>query len=138
MKLAALIKLLGGIRATVFASVALLLLAAFGVQSCRLDRSATSLAKLQADSVLWQQANRDNVKAIGELKAANDAWAKAAAEVQERSADAVAAVQAERNRLAGELADLRRERGTIYAIDPDAAAWGRTRVPVRIADQLRR
>lgn len=138
MELKALIDLLGGIRATVFAGVALLLLVAFGVQSCRLDRSATSLAKLQADSVLWQQANRDNVKAIGELQAANDAWANAAAQVQERSANAVAAVEAERSRLAGELADLRRERGTIYATDPDAAAWGRARVPARIADQLRR
>lgn len=138
MELEAIIKLLGGVRATVFAGIALILLGAFGVQSWRLNTRTGERDKLHADSVLWQQANRDNMKAIGELRTANDAWANAAEQVKGRSVQAIAAVDAERNRLQGELADLRRERGTIYATDPDAAAWGRARVPARIADQLRR
>lgn len=136
--MAALIALLGGFRATVFASVALVLLVAFGVQTCRLDNRTGERDQLQAEATLWQQANRDNLRAIGDLKLANEAWAGLAAAGAEKSKAAVAAVETENRRLAEELSAARRERGTIYATDPDAAAWGRTRVPARIADQLRR
>lgn len=138
MELKALIALLGGVRATVFLAVAVLLLAAFGVQTVRLDHRTGERDKLQADSVLWQQANRDNVKAIADLSAANAAWADAARAGQARAEAAAQKIAQEREQHARELEEARNERGVIYATDPNAAAWGRTRVPARIADQLRK
>jgi hypothetical protein len=85
----------------------------------------------------WRQANEDNQRAIATLTEANHAWAGVADATRAKADKAAAAVEAQREQFARDLEQARRDRGAIYAKDPDAAAWGRARVPARIADQLR-
>lgn len=84
-----------------------------------------------------RSANGSNLETIAKLVAENTAWADAA-KVQRATAEkAIAAVAGQRDALARELAQRRKDRGKIYDEDAEAAAWGRARVPDRIADQLR-
>lgn len=133
----ALVKLLGGVRASVFAGLALVLAIVAVVQTLRVDSRGDTIDGLRAAAVNWKQANRDNVKAIESLRTANAAWAAAADNRTREAIEAVAAAQAERDRLRAELDSRRRERKGIYERDQDAAAWGRARVPDAVARQLR-
>jgi hypothetical protein len=133
-----LVALLGGVRATVFAGIALVLLAVCAVQAMRLDRRADQVDTLEVQAALWQQAVTSKDQAISDLKLANEEWKGLAEQRKQAAAAAVESVARERDALAAELANRRRDRGQIYAQDPDAAAWGRTRIPARIADQLRK
>lgn len=135
---AAIIELFGGIRAIVFAAVAFVLFVVAGVQSWRLDLRTDERDDLQKQVALWDAANASNLQAISDLKLANKAWSDLADQRKNEAAEAVKSVARERDALAAELERRRRERGQIYAQDPDAAAWGRTRVPARIRDQLRK
>lgn len=135
---AAIIEMLGGVRATVFAGIAAALLVAVGVQTWRVGGKSDKIQLLEAQAVNWAQANKDNVKAIHNLRMANAAWAGLAESRRKRADDAVAAADAERDRLSAELNERRRDRGIIYERNPDAAVWGRGRVPPAVADQLRR
>lgn len=130
--------LIGGVRAAIFLGLALAALVAVGIQTHRLSERTEERDLLQAQAALWEQANRDNVQAIADLKAANTNWADAARAGADKARAAADRLADERARHAQELEEARRERGTIYANDPNAAAWGRARVPARIADQLRR
>lgn len=138
MTAAGIIKLLGGVRASVFLSLALLLAVATSVQSCRLDRAKARADEWARVADAFQQTNAINVDTIGRLEQANEAWAGIAEQTQRKADQSVAAAEAERDRLAREIDERRQARETIYATDPDAAAWGRARVPARIASQLRK
>ncbi|MBP7622422.1 MAG: hypothetical protein KA763_00510 [Xanthomonadales bacterium] len=138
MTLKALIALLGGTRAAIFASIALAALLAAGVQTHRLGNRTDTVKLLEARALNWEAANRDNVTAIAELSSANMRWAGLADKRTQEAAAAATAANAERDRLQAELNQRRRERGFIYESHPDAAVWGRQRVPDSIADQLRR
>lgn len=142
--MASLIALLGGVRAAIFAGLCVALLATVGVQTFRLSRSADKADK----AVLYQRAaererdsaiaaNNDNLKTIAQLRTANQEWAATAAARNQQAAAAVAAVTSERDALAAELSERRKDRGRFYHEDQDAAAWGRTAVPARLVDQLR-
>lgn len=137
MTLSAVIALLGGVRAAVFAAIALAMLVVSGVQTWRVDAKAGRIALLEAQALNWEQANRDNLQAIADLRKANQAWAGVADARKKQAAKAVETVAAERDALAAELQKRRHDRGIIYRENPDAAAWGRMPVPSRIADQLR-
>ena len=91
--------------------------------------------QLRLDAAL--AANKSNLEAIGQLVEANQAWADAAAAKDKETAEAVAAITAERDRLSAELERRRKDRQRIYANDPDAADWARRPVPAAIADRLR-
>lgn len=134
---AALIGLLGGVRATVFAAIALILLVVLGVQTWRASEKQERVDLLEAQALNWEQANRDNLQAIADLRKANQAWAGVADARKKQAAKAVETVAAERDALAAELQKRRHDRGIIYRENPDAAAWGRMPVPSRVADQLR-
>jgi hypothetical protein len=138
MTLQAIIALLGGTRAAIFAMIALVALAATGIQTHRLDNRIDTVKLLEAESINWEAANRDNVAAIAELSAANMNWAGLADKRTQEAAAAATAANAERGRLLAQLNQRRRERGSIYESHPDAAVWGRQRVPDSIAEQLRR
>lgn len=91
--------------------------------------------QLRLDAAL--EANQSNLDAIADLVEANQAWADAAAAKDKETAEAVAAITAERDRLSAELERRRKDRQRIYANDPDAADWARRPVPAAIADRLR-
>jgi hypothetical protein len=132
------ITLLGGTRAAIFAAIALAAMVAAGIQTHRLGNRTETVALLEAQALNWESANRDNVAAIADLRTANMAWSDLADQRTKEAAAAATAAEAERDRLQAELSQRRRERGSIYENHPDAAVWGRQRVPDRIADQLRR
>lgn len=138
MTIKALIDLLGGVRAAIFASIALAALLAAGIQTHRLGNRTDTVKLLEAQALNWESANRDNVAAIADLRTANMAWASLADQRTKEAAAAAIAATAERDRLQAELNQRRRERGSIYENHPDAAVWGRQRVPDSIAEQLRR
>lgn len=133
----AIIALLGGVRGTIFAGIALALLIAAGIQHHNLGQKQDKIDGLNAQALVWEAANRDNVKALADLRKANAAWANQARDTERKAARAVEAVSQERDALAARVETLRRERGEIYDRNPDAAAWGREPVPGAIADQLR-
>lgn len=133
----ALVKLLGGVRAAIFAALMLVFAVGSGVQSWR-------LADAQEERDLWAKAsaaahdaNATNVQTIADLKAANEVWADLALATEQRAAEAVDAVARERDALAAELDERRRERRGLYEQDQEAAAWSRARVPDSVARQLR-
>ena len=138
MTIKSLIDLLGGVRAAIFAGIALAALFATGIQTHRLGNRTDTVQLLEAQALNWESANRDNVAAIADLRTANMAWSSLADQRTKEAAAAAIAATAERDRLQAELNQRRRERGSIYENHPDAAVWGRQRVPDRIADQLRR
>lgn len=138
MTIQALIDLLGGVRAAIFASIALTAILAAGIQTHRLGNRTDAVKLLEAESINWEAANRDNVTAIAELSAANMSWAGLADKRTQEAAAAATAANAERDRLLAQIDLRRRERGSIYESHPDAAVWGRQRVPDSISEQLRR
>lgn len=105
------------------------------------DRGAASrnveVANLQTQLVTLQEANKTNLETIAKLVAENLAWAAAARSQEQKAAEAVATVAQERDVLARELAQRRKNRGIIYHEDQDAAAWARQPLPRRISEQLR-
>ena len=138
MTIQTIIAALGGTRAAIFASIALLALLATGIQTHRLGNRTDTVQLLEAQALNWESANRDNVAAIADLRTANMAWSDLADKRTKEAAAAAIAATAERDRLQAELNQRRRERGSIYENHPDAAVWGRQRVPELVADQLRR
>lgn len=97
----------------------------------------TEVALLQTRIVTLESAAETNLQTIAVLKAKNKEWADAARVQEEQAADAVAAVTRERDALAKELEQRRKNRQVIYEQNPDAAVWGRTRIPDSVAYQLR-
>ena len=135
--MSAVVALLGGWRATVFAGLALLLLAAVGVQTWRLDRVQKDRDNWVAASAAAVEANKSAMQTIADLRARNEEWARMAAESAKEAAVAADTLARERAERAKALEQFRRDRRNIYENDPEAAAWGRTRVPDRIAASLR-
>lgn len=101
------------------------------------DSREFEIANLTTMLETGRAANKSNIETIAKLVAENKAWADAAEARNAKAAEAVAAVTRERDALAAELAERRKNRGTIYHEDQDAAAWARQPLPRRIADQLR-
>lgn len=135
--MSAVVALLGGVRATVFAGLALLLLAVAGAQTWRLDRVQKERDNLAAASAAAAEANKAAMQTIADLRARNEEWARMAAESAKKAAAAADTLARERAERAKALEQFRRDRRNIYEHDPEAAAWGRTRVPDAIADRLR-
>lgn len=133
----AVVALLGGVRATVFAGLALALLIAAGVQTWRLREAREDVQHWQLASAAAQEAIATHVQTITDLRGANREWANLAAQKTKEAAAAAEALARERDARARDLEQRRRDRRGTYEQDPEAAAWGRTRVPDAIADRLR-
>lgn len=137
----AVLRQLPGTLQAALLAVVLALVAASGLYAVGRSHEAREHAgevdalQLRLDAAL--AANESNLEAIGKLAKANQAWADAAAAKDKETAEAVAAITAERDRLSAELERRRKDRQRIYANDPDAADWARRPVPAAIADRLR-
>jgi hypothetical protein len=130
------IALLGGVRAAAFAAAALVfLLAAIGfgvawqVQSSRLEAC-------QAKSQGYAEAQKSNLTVIDDLnRRLNECVATHAAN-DEAAARAAEKLEAEKAKIAKELAETREELNDVYEKQPTARAWGRTGVDRAVADRL--
>lgn len=136
MTAAALLELIGGVRAAVFAGVAALALAGLGVQSMRLSWAEAREAKLQAATATFQAAQETNLATIGTLQARLQALADARRAEREAQAAAVARAQEHAQALQRDLDARTAELRRLYATDPDAARWARSGVPVGVLRQL--
>jgi len=140
-----LVALLGGIRGTVFAAVAVAALAFCGVQSARLQSARdtiavrdTTIADLRAETATLRGANHSNAATIHNLRAANAELADAARADQAEAERVAARLETERDRLQGELLAERKRRAEIYQGDDYAKRWAETAVPAAVADRLLR
>jgi hypothetical protein len=135
---AAIIELVGGLRAALFLSLAVVLGASWGVQSWRLDNARDGLqaARQTADAAVALNATLRQT--VGTLQDANAAWAAKNAADLAAGREAVAAVERERDALQTEVDKRRADRNRLYDTDQSAAAWGRTIVPAGVAAGLRK
>lgn len=141
----ALVALLGGIRATVFAAVAAVALAACGVQTWRLHgaradvaQAEAATANLRAENAALRGAAASAAITIRNLRDANAELADAARADIAEAERAAAAVGRERDRLRGELQAERVRRADIYRENEDAKRWAETLVPAAVVDRLLR
>lgn len=135
---AALLELIGGLRAAAFLALALLCGAGWGIQTHRLDNARADLASARQTADAAVAFNATLRQTIDELQRANEAWASKHAADLAAGAQAVAAVERERDALQAELRKRRADRETEYGRDPTAATWGRTVVPAGVAGSLRK
>lgn len=130
--------LFGGVRGTVFAACAAVLLVVAGVATGVAVWRGNTIERLQAEAREWKGAQDTNLKTIADLKTRNYDLVKAwtwdqgqAREAAERAADA--------NKKTNEqLAATQAKLGEIYARNPSARAWGAAAVDPAIADRLPR
>lgn len=134
--LGATIALVGGKRACVWLTWALLATAVAGIQSCRLDTAQEKNKTAKVDVKNLTDANESNVKAIALLRTANARWADAYDYDLQANETAIIGLRKDNETLTRGLAAAAAEREAIYAKYPKARAWGRTGVNARIADSL--
>lgn len=138
MTISAIVQLLGGVRATIFAVLGVALGATLLVQSIRLDSAQDKIKEKEAALAGYQAAQTINLATIDDLREANSAWARKC------QVDPAATNQASQDTAQDNGAlpvdDQRRadERTRAYEQDASAADWGRARVPAGIADRLRK
>ena len=132
----ALIKLLGGVRGTIFFAAAVALAILVAVQVARIN-NLRGANKLLRDAVAgYAQAQQINLDNIGDLKERIDRM------VEERRLDAEAASRATaelaRKEQAAQAALARKqeELDNVYARNPQARAWGNTGVDAAVLDRL--
>jgi hypothetical protein len=132
----AIVSVIGGVRATAWAALALALLIATGVQSCRLDSAQDASSDARAKIAVWQQADTNNRLAIKRLSDANAMWAAKHAADEKAGKDAADRLQARVGQLAAQNTNLRKQLENIYAKDPNARRWANTGIPAAVADRL--
>ena len=133
---AALLQLVGGVRAAVFAGLAAVLLVGVGVQTWRLHSAQTREAKLTAAAATYQAAQATNLSTIDALRQRLADLAAARALERQRQAEAVARAETRANKLRRALAARTKALEEFYAQDPDAARWGAAAVPYGVLRQL--
>jgi hypothetical protein len=116
------------------AAVAGLLLS--GLQTWRLSSARAEVRELQDQAAQTAMLRALDDATIRDLQAANQRWADSLRAGETAAADAVARVEAERDRLARELNAERRRRAEIYKEDADARAWSDAAVPAAVARGL--
>lgn len=136
MTAAALLELIGGVRAAIFAAFAAALAVVALGQTWRLHAARTEAAELKASVSNYETVNSANLSAIEALNSRITQMVQERAAEQKRSAMAVAnaMIQAQN---AQALADKRQnELEEIYARNPAAAAWGAAGVDADVLRQL--
>jgi hypothetical protein len=133
---AALLELVGGVRAAIFAGLLVLVATAVGVQTWRLHSAETREAKLRAAVADWRAAQGTNLSTIEALRQRLSNLAAARALERQQQAEAVTRAQARAAALAKNLAARTAELERLYATDPDAARWGTAAVPYGVLRQL--
>ena len=138
MTFAAIVKLLGGWRATIFAALCVALSATAVIQSVRLKSAQSEAVKFESAVATYRDAQATNLQTIDELRVTNQAWSQKCALDPTAATEAAAATEQAAGALPADDKRRERERGQVYVKDQSAAAWGRERVPAGTADRLRR
>jgi hypothetical protein len=133
---AALLDMVGGVRAAVFAGLAALLLVGVGVQTWRLHSAETREAKLTAAAATYRAAQATNLSTIDALRQRLADLAAARALERRQQADALARAETRAHELQRALAARTLALEALYATDPDAARWGAAAVPHGVLRQL--
>lgn len=131
------IGLLGGVRATVFATALVLASGALWVQGKRIE-SYQRTARVQQTAIFdLTSANRLTQRAVDSLKAANTAWANRSRvnAAQVRAITTQAAIDTERHQAA--LQAARNKRAAIYRGNDHASEWASTAVPADVFASVR-
>lgn len=116
-------------------TVAVLLVSTLAYQHHRIGTLKTERANLRTSVANYASANQSNLKAIGLLTQANEAWKSRGLDAT-ASANAVAALTIERDKLATELHNRQTNREIIYAAQPSSRRWADTGMPAALADNL--
>lgn len=136
MAAAAIVKALGGVRGTIFFTVAALALIGLFVQSVRLG-NAQDENKLLAGAVTgYEQAQKVNLGTIGTLQGKIEAMVLQRKLDKDAANRAVSAAIAANDATARELANTTRELNDVYAKIPSARAWGAVGVDASVLDKL--
>ncbi len=138
MTAAAILELIGGIRAALFLSLAIVFGAGWGIRTHRLGNAQDDLALARQTAETAVASNATLRQTIGTLQAANAEWATKNAADLAAGREAVAAVERERDALQAEVDKRRADRNRLYDNDKTAAAWGRAAVPDAVARSLRK
>lgn len=136
MSAAVLLEIIGGVRAAIFAGFALALAVLSGVQTMRLHSARTAVAELKAENAAFDSAQSANLSAIDALKKRIEDMVKEREVEQKRSALAVAAVMIEMQNAQLTADKRKRELESIYARNPNAAAWAAAGVDADVLRQL--
>lgn len=136
MTAAALLKLLGGVRAAIFAGLLVLAAAGAGVQTWRLHSAQTREAMLQAAVADWRAAQTTNLGTIDALRARLQALAAARRAERKQQAEAVARAMNTAQALQRDLDTRNAELEALHARDPEARRWGAVPVPAGVLRQL--
>lgn len=136
MSAAAFLEIIGGVRAAIFAAFALALAVLSGVQTWRLHTVQVTVAELKEKNTAFESAQTANLSAIDALKARIETMVKERQVEQKRSALAVAAVMIEMQNAQLTADKRKRELESIYARNPNAAAWGAAGVDADVLRQL--
>lgn len=123
MTLSAVLKLLGGVRASVFAAIAALLFVFGAVQSYRLWLANTKVELLEIKAKFAESA-------LAELKAESAAQ-------KARAEDALAKYEQEKKKNGTAVIRTLTKVEKIYATDKQSGDWSSTRVPDAIVGELR-
>ena len=136
MTAAALLELIGGVRAAVFAGVAALALTGLGVQSLRLSWAEAREAKLEGAVSVFRSAQQTNLDTITALRGRLQALADARRAEREAQAAAVARAQEHAQALQRDLDARTAELEALYARDPEARRWADAGPPADLLRQL--
>lgn len=90
------------------------------------SRSQAKMDKLTAELQVCYQANDANLRTIGDLSSANEAYARHSKEQADKVAKAQKALESARKRAEAEIATIEKELANARKQSPD---WAATRVP---------
>lgn len=133
---AALLELIGGVRAAVFLVLLLIVATVAGVQTWRLHSAEAREAKLTSAAATYQAAQATNLSTIDALRQRLADLVAARALERQQQADAIARAETRAHELQRALAARTLALEAIYATDPDAARWGAAAVPHGVLRQL--
>lgn len=134
----AIVNLLGGWRATIFAALCVALGATTLLQSMRLNSAQDRAGTLDIAVTNYRAAQTTNLQTIDDLREANQTWARKCALNPAAASEAAAATEQASGALPADDQRRESERESAYVVDPSAAAWGRVRVPAGLLGRLRK
>lgn len=137
MSAAALVALLGGVRATIFALAAVVLLIVAGAQTWRLHTSQVALATAQKQTAIAETTAQWNLGTIKELREANAEFAETCRADAARDAETIAGLQSRTNELDAQARTLRARLAEVYRHDQASRDWAAVRVPDAVVVRLR-
>lgn len=118
------------------AGLAAVALVTSGVLAWRLSDARADIREMQDEAARTAMLRQLDEATIRDLQAANQRWADSLRAGQTAAIEAVARVEAQRDKLAADLERERRRRAEIYKEDADARAWSDAAVPAAVTRSL--